>query len=252
MKLSFLGTLVLWALATAGPAPAQSAALSLYSEGNQHYRQGEYDRARQKYGAAVDSGARDARLYYNLGNACFKSQRLGEAIVWYERALRLEPRDEDIRANLAFARHVKQDRDPVDDSPAVWRFLVRLHEYPTLDELCGVVGVLWLACFALGGWRLWTGRGGSVSAAALTACVILTLTAGGWLGRRAAQQAREYAIVTASQATARSAPEAENTAIFVAHEGTRVQVERREGDWLLIRLANGVGGWLLAADVTAI
>lgn len=242
----------LWAAGSPPPTVAQSSAVSLYSEGNELYRQGAYEQARQRYEAATETGVRDARLFYNLGNACFKTEGLGEAILWYERALRLEPRDEDIRANLAFARHVKKDREPVDDSPAVWRFLVCLHQYPTLDELAGAFGLLWLTCFAWAGWSLWTGRRGSGATAFLVTCIVITAAMAGWLGRRAFDHGAEAAIVTAVQTTARSAPEAGETAIFLVHEGTRVRVERREDGWLLIRLANGLGGWLRAEDVTVI
>jgi len=237
--------------AAAPEAAAESAAASLYSEGNELYRRGDYEAARERYLAAAETGVRDARLFYNLGNACFKAEHLGEALVWYERAARLEPRDDDIRANLAFARHVKRDRDPPDTSPAAWRFAVRLHRYPTLDELAAAFGLLWLGLFALAGWRLW-GRGGSGLTVALAACILLTAATAGWLGRRAAERAAELAIVTVDQATARSAPEPGETAIFLVHEGTRVRVERREEGWLLIRLANGLGGWLRADAVTTI
>ena len=248
----YLWVALLWVLAGVDTGMAQSSAVTLYGEGNELYRQGAYDRALEKYRLAAGTGVEDARLFYNLGNACFKSQRLGEAILWYERALRLEPRDEDIVANLNFARHVKQDREPVDDSPAVWRFLVRLHEYPTLDELAGALGLLWLSSFALAAWRLWMGRTGSGVVAALITCICVTAATAGWLGRRASDHAAEAAIVTVEQATARSAPEADETAILVIHEGTRVLVERRETGWLLIRLANGLGGWLRDGDVTVI
>ena len=53
----------------------------------------------------------DARLLYDLGNTCFKSDRLGEAILWYERARLLSPRDEDVGANLHFASRVRKDRE---------------------------------------------------------------------------------------------------------------------------------------------
>ena len=101
--------LLLLTLTTTGEdARAQTVAVGLYAEGNALYRAGEFAAARQRYLAAVKTGVRDVRLFYNLGNACFKSERLGEAVLWYERSLRLEPRDEDVLANLRFARRVKR------------------------------------------------------------------------------------------------------------------------------------------------
>ena len=81
--------LALWASALG----AQSAAMGQYNEANVLYRAGDFTKARQVYLKAVSTDVADARLFYNLGNACFKSGLLGEAILWYERARRLAPDD---------------------------------------------------------------------------------------------------------------------------------------------------------------
>ena len=73
---------------------AQSAASGLFADANELYRRGEYEEARNKYLQITADGVRDARLFYNLGNASFKESRLGDAIVWYERAIQLDPRDD--------------------------------------------------------------------------------------------------------------------------------------------------------------
>ena len=65
-------------IALAGAVWAQSAAEGLFAEANQLYRAGAYEAAREKYQEVVEAGYVDARLFYNLGNACFKSDRLGE------------------------------------------------------------------------------------------------------------------------------------------------------------------------------
>ena len=90
------------------------AAAGQYNEANALYRAGNFAAARRSYLEVVDSGVEDARIYYNLGNACFKSGKLGEAILWYERARRLLPHDEDIEANLRFSNLVKQGPRPAN------------------------------------------------------------------------------------------------------------------------------------------
>ena len=90
------------------------AAAGQYNEANALYRAGDFAAARRMYLEVVDAGVEDARIYYNLGNACFKSGKLGEAILWYERARRLLPHDEDIEANLRFANLVKQGPRPAN------------------------------------------------------------------------------------------------------------------------------------------
>ncbi len=65
-------------------------------------------------------------------------------------------------------------------------------------------------------------------------------------------ESRDDGVITAPEAIARSAPDADETVVFMVHEGTKVRIHRQEGPWLLIRLANGWGGWMLARDVTVI
>lgn len=235
-----------------GAALGQPASVALYNEANSLYRQGDYPAARERYLQVVDSGVQDSRVYYNLGNACFKAGRIGEAILWYERALRLDPRDADIRANLRFANQLKKDREPAPEGIAAW--FLGIYLSPTLDELSLVFGLLLLAVFGLGVWRLWNReRPRALWRWLLLASSGLMVLAGAFLGARLYRQGQVVeGIVIAAEATARSAPDEAHTAVFVVHEGTRVRLERREGDWVLIHLVTGMGGWLPAAAIALI
>ena len=237
-----------------GEALAQSAALGLYNEANALYRRGEFQAARDKYFQVTQAGVQDARLYYNLGNAYFKTEQLGEAILWYERALRHDPRDADIRANLRFANRVKKDRDPVSEENVVWRFLVKLYLFPTLNELSLALGLTLFMVVVLIARRLWSReRARALWMLLIISCSGLTVLVGIYLGARVYQQEHLVeAIVTAGEGIARYGPDEAQTVVFVVHEGTKVRVERREGDWLLVRLPNSLGGWLPAKAVTEI
>jgi len=241
-------------VASVGVAVARSAAVSAFAEANVLYRAGDYDAARAAYLEITEMGLIDYRLFYNFGNACFKSNRIGEAIVWYERAQRLKPRDEDVRANLRFARHIKKDRQPSVDDKAVWRGLSRLYMYPTEDELCVAFLLLSLILFGVAVWRLRhdldTGR--TWRRLFRLSCA-LTVVAGVYLGARIYQlESAIDAVITVEQAKARSGPDPEQTVNFIVHEGTTVHVERLEGDWSLVRLPSGLGGWVSSADLTEI
>jgi tetratricopeptide (TPR) repeat protein len=233
-------SLVLFVLVTHGPAGSQTAAAGLYAEGNAFYRQNEFATARERYMAAVESGVRDARLFYNLGNACFKSDRLGEAVLWYERAQRLEPRDPDILANLRFVRRVKRDQDPDGEGGGLYG----VYLWPTMNELFAATSLGLLGLFLLACWRLWQPPGATAQVT-LVILGVWILTAGVFTGARLQRElSLVEAIVLVEEGTARSGPEPAQTPVFVVHEGTKVVVERREDGWLLVRLANGLGGWL--------
>lgn len=238
-------------LGAAATAVARSAADGLFAEGNDLYRKGEFAAARQRYLAAAETGARDPRLFYNLGNACFKDGRLGEAVVWYERALRLAPRDEDARANLQFARRVKRDQEP-EGADGLGSALYALYLWPTLNELVLAVTLCLVAGFAAASWRVVRG-GGAACVAVLVLCASGAAGAGGWAGTRLHRHVQlQEAVLTVDEGTARSGPGARETPVFVVHEGTKVTVERQEGNWLLVRLGNGLGGWLPVSAVTVI
>ena len=234
-------------------AGAQSASVGLFNEANDRYRGGDFEGARRAYLQVVDSGVQDARLFYNLGNANFKSGRLGEAILWYERANHLSPRDEDIVANLRFAHQVKKDRDAPADGNAVSLFLTDAFFYPTLSELSFLLALGWIGLFGLLGWRVWFHRTQALWLGALSVCALLTVGGGVWLSFRVYHQASEVsAIALAEVVTARSGPDVNQTEVFIMHEGTKVRIVRREGDWILVRLQNGLGGWVGADQVEPI
>ncbi|MFT5374042.1 MAG: tetratricopeptide (TPR) repeat protein [Candidatus Latescibacterota bacterium] len=233
---------------------AQTAAVGLYNEANSHYRNGDFASAQRAYMQVVDSGVRDARLFYNLGNAHFKLQHLGEAILWYERAYRLDPRDEDIAANLLFANQVKVDRDEEEKGNPVTFFVIDAFFFPTLSELTLLFGMGWFGLFALGAWRLLNrSAGGSLWLVTILVCGGVAAAGGSWLGMRSYQHAHAVsAIVVAEMVTARSGPDATQTEVFSMHEGTKVSVVRGEGGWVLVRLQNGLGGWVQTEQVDII
>ena len=83
---------------------------SLLNKANNHYLEGNFDKAAELYQTLVDSGYHNAELYFNLGNSYFKLNRIPYAILNYERAYLLKPNDEDIEFNLEFARTYTVDR----------------------------------------------------------------------------------------------------------------------------------------------
>ena len=97
------------------PAPEADAPASeatpdeLWDRANTAYINGDYHLATEIYGEILDRGLSSVKLYYNLGNSCFKEGRLGESILYYRRALRLAPGNDDIRYNLGVAEARTKD-----------------------------------------------------------------------------------------------------------------------------------------------
>ncbi len=243
------------ALLPAMAAPAfATGAEELFETGNSAYEQGRYEDAAAAYTTILGYGVADPRVFYNLGNASFKMGKLGRAILSYERALRLDPSDQEARDNLEFARGRIRDRIPDPEVPYPVALVKSFVDGWSLDALalivlvpylsaCGLVGAMTLARGALR--RRLLGYGAAF-------CGIAALIVGVALGTRIADSRAEHAIVMNDRADALSGPAVDNTVLFSVHEGTRLDVHNRRGDWLQVTLPNGLTGWVRADQVESV
>ena len=133
---------------------------TIFFRANNAYREENYDAAIQDYEELINAGIRGANIYYNLGNAYLRTDNKGKAILYYERAFRMRPRDADIRANLKFARTLVES-GAQQTSPSWYnQVLFFLHGFLSANEMVFLASALYfaiIALFALGiwfrGWR---------------------------------------------------------------------------------------------------
>ena len=231
---------------------SQTAAMGFYNEANSRYRNGDFLSAIAGYERAVESGGNNSPLFYNLGNAYFENGDIGKAILWFERAKKLAPRDEDIQANLRFAQEVKKDREP-EDTGDIEKLLGDFFNFPSMNELSLIFSICWICLFVTAGWCLFYHRWNGKSTVFLGFFIFLSFSFGGWaLLRTYSLMGETPAIVMNDVVTARSGPGITQTEVFIVHEGTKVFVKRRENEWILVRLHNGMGGWVLSAQIKVI
>ena len=212
---------------------------SAFESANKLYEEGKFAEAAAAYESLVQSRQVSAALYFNLGNAWFKSGQIGRAIAAYRQAEQITPRDPDLRANLQFARN--QTPAPTL-SPSRWqRWLGRL----TLNEwtvLAAVVLWLWLLLLAILRWRpnLRLVLRAYVFSLAVLAALLCACAA------TALQETRltRAAIVITHEATARYGPLAESPAAFTVHDGAELQVLDQKDEWLQVSGGPRRTGWL--------
>jgi hypothetical protein len=211
-----------------------------YNEGNRLYAQKDYPGAVHAYEEALKSG-HDPRTHYNLGNALFRTGKIGEAIVHYRRAYYLAPRDHDIAANLAFARAYRLDKSTASASPFAHladRALRRLSR----SEAALLAGVLFtLAGLALSAWIVWRAR-----VLALAAGLFALIGLYGFLAQQlwAGEVDARPAVVVVPEVSAASGPGDEFKQVLLLHDGTEVRIRETRGNWALVQLPGGSGGWL--------
>jgi len=219
------------------------------------YVRGEYQQAIKDYEALLKQGV-SADLYYNLGNAYYRTENITRAVLNYERALLLSPGDRDIRFNLQMARSKTIDKiTPEQDMFFVtwYRSLVNLTSVDGWADiaLISLALAIVLALLYLFSERIWLRKVGFFGAIILIVFFLLSNVF-------AHQQKdllvnRRGAIVTAPAVTVKSTPAKQGTDLFILHEGTKVTItDGSMKDWKGIRLADGKEGWIETQQIELI
>ena len=227
--------------------PSSNNPDELWQIANTAYNAGNYAQAEECYTRIVEQGLHSAALYYNLANAHFKQDELGKAMLYYNRALRLRPNDEDIRHNLEYAE--QSTKDSIEEIPefflktwikslrgalscTAWGILSLLMLVAAL-----VCGLLYLLAQRLSlrkiGFYLMT----------VTALLFVVTTAFAWSERNMLVE-RSEAIIMNSAVSIKSSPDRSATELFVLHEGTKVTIGETIDGWAEVRIADGRKGWI--------
>ena len=228
---------------------AQSEAWAkVMDKANALYESGDYASAIETYQQVIDGGMRHSAVYYNLGNAYCRSGDLGRAVLNYERARRLAPRDEDIRANLAFARTQVADQLPIAEDGAVWAALTGWHRALTVNEIAWVAWALFVALCALGvvGFLSHRRRPGLISASVIGIVLALALAS---LGFKVYGLNQDHAVIVAPEVGVYSGPDDTYMLEFTLHAGTMMTIEEEREDWVRGEISGDFQGWLPAEAV---
>jgi tetratricopeptide (TPR) repeat protein len=217
-----------------------SAALS---QANEAYVAGDYTQAIAGYQSLVAAGHRHPLLHYNLGNAYLRQGELGRAIASYRRATAGAPRNQDVRANLAFARKSARDAVAPPEPPMVWRTIFAWHYALAPAELWLALVVLNLVLWALLALRLWRRHEALTWAAAIAG--VLVVACGASLALRSVAPSR-VAVVVPREVEVRSGLRDDTVLRFKLHAGSEVAVREERDGWLRIALPDGEQGWIQA------
>ncbi|MFH0919410.1 MAG: tetratricopeptide repeat protein [Fibrobacterota bacterium] len=228
---------------------ATSLSQELLDKANRQYEKGTFDSAAATYEKILSSGLHDPRVYYNLGNACFRQKEIGRAILCYEKAHRLDPSDKDIMANLLFARSATVDKIVPREEGFLTRIFLFFHNLLSLSTQTVLVLVLLylLSAVFIGLFVLPRFRGPFKAVAA--ALFVLLLLTGFSFGVKCWQDSTQReAIVLSPQVSAMNEPDGAQT-LFTVHEGARFHLGRKVGSWYFASLENGISGWVHEVDL---
>jgi tetratricopeptide (TPR) repeat protein len=214
-----------------------------FTKANQEYAQGHFKEAISGYETLVRGGQWSANLFYDLGNAYFRTGDFGHAILNYERALALERHHPEAAANLQIARDEARALELQQSWPE--RYL----QFASVNQYCIAAAIaFWLAVFGVV-MLIFARRKSGASIAALILCLLVgagaiyamyTLEGG--------SNGSALAIVTGNDVQARLATADSANSVLALPAGSEVKILSTRGDWVYAALPNTLRGWIPAKD----
>lgn len=219
----------------------------LWTRANDAYASGEYGTAVNLYDSIVREEYVSHKLYYNIGNAYFKNGQTGKAVLYYNKALLQSPGDKDTAHNLELANSYVKDR--IEVLPEFFlRKWIRSIQFGLSSNMWAVVSVVMFAVmlisvilFLLSGRIALRKSGfyiGIISAVMFIFSTVFSTRI------RNGIENPGYAVIISSSASVKSSPDNNSKDLFILHEGTKVRVADRLGEWREITIADGNKGWI--------
>ena len=216
-------------------------------QANQSYSNGDFETAISQYESVVNAGYESSGLYFNLGNAYFKMNNVPAAILYYEKARKLDPADENILFNLELANSRIVDKmEPLPEFflKTWWksaRNLFTSDQWAKTGIICFVFLLMSASVFIVSRaiiLRKLSFYSGLVFLVIMFVSLVFSISSYRDYSRKST------AIIFTPTVTVKSSPNESSVDLFVIHEGTKVLIMDHVEGWSEVRLANGNVGWI--------
>jgi tetratricopeptide (TPR) repeat protein len=250
MKTSILTFLLIFAATVLWAVPSDSL-----NKANDLYNQGKFQQSIDTYERILAMGYESAELYYNLGNAYYRTKEVAPSLLNYERAKLLAPSDSDIQFNIEMANQLVVDKIEALPKPFFKKWRTALVNANSTDGWARISLFVFILGLVILGLYMFT-RTTFIKKLSFAGFIVAFFIAISALFLANAQhQMRSHsrgAIVFSSTVTVKASPNESGTALFVIHEGLKVEIVDAVGDWYQIRIADGNVGWMKKEDLQVI
>lgn len=232
-----------------------TAAQTHMTLGNEAYQKENYSLAIDYYTQNIEDGYESVSLYYNLANAYFKNGNNARALLWYERALRLAPADEDIKHNIAFVNQKITDKiDPIPTSifSRWWTAMAKQFNEKQWAIISIISASLLLIAVLL--FLFSKNRAIRISGFIILwlSAIILIFSILFASKEKKSLESHQEAIIMDLVVEAKNEPNASGKTLFVIHEGLKVEITAEMNGWIEIKIPNGEKGWIMENMVEVI
>ena len=219
----------------------------VYQEAVSTYENYEFEDALVGFLKLEFQGIINADLFYNIGNCNFRLNKIGLSILYYKKALKADPEHSESNRNLKYALTFTKDKQTNEENDAVSTFWRKIKTKLYLNTTALILLIIGFFIVLLVNTAILKFRGREKTGLnfAITIGVILFLVFGliGYLNLQDYYNTNQ-AVLIQKTAIAYSGPGSEFTRQFTIHEGMIFDIEKQENDWSLIKLSNGLGGWI--------
>jgi tetratricopeptide (TPR) repeat protein len=240
VRLIIIAMLVLACFLSMAQTETGPSFVEQFFEANQAYKKHQFQQAIDGYLHLIENGPENGQVYYNLGNAYFRLGDLGRAILSYERARLLIPRDGDLAFNLSHARNQTQDAsmDLQMSSLSDVLGLGGLNRYEAFFGFA-LLNLLFsaLLCIRLYKKTEWTYY------LSIFMAIVISIAGCALALKWVAWVTDDRAVVLSEEVLVQAGPDSRDTVLFKLHAGTLVHVERTEDDWTLLQVSEDKRGW---------
>ena len=227
----------------------------MMQQGNDYYQNKQYEKAIDSYNKLVDEGYSGTSLFYNLGNAYYREGKIGYAILYYQKALKLSPGDDDVQHNLAIANLKTVDK--IDTLPQFflfqwWENLLAVFSLSGWTYLAYAFYILLLLSIGLyffvknsklQKYLFFSGSGSLLLLIITSVLLVVNLNR---------QLNIKNGVIVSSIVNVKVSPDATSNDAFIVHEGLTVREEDSVDNWIKIRLDDGKEGWMPKGDIRTI
>lgn len=228
---------------------------SAFAKGNEFFQKKEFKKAIESYSAIINAGYEGSSVYYNLGNAYFREGKLGYAVLYYEKAAKLSPGDDEIIHNLKIANFRTLDKVPPIPTFFLFRFWEKMILIFSVSGWTFAAFVFYLIILVSIGIYFVSGNQGQQRISFFTGLIsiILFVAALVLLSQRIGyQHDTSKGVITASTSVVKLAPDLQSKDTFVIHEGMKVRIEDKVNDWYKIKIPDGKIGWVQGTNLEII
>ncbi|HNX00836.1 MAG TPA: tetratricopeptide repeat protein [Candidatus Cloacimonadota bacterium] len=224
---------------------------TIAQQANEAYTKKQFSQALELYGKIESQGIQNADLYYNMGNCYYRLQKLGYAILYYKKALRLDSSHSSARKNLQLSLTLTRDQQYQVQGGFIGNVIMRLMDFLTLNRVAILI-LLFLVLSVGALYYIWFSHMDGERHLPVFILIILLFflfmfIAIGFVKYHQFAGHKAAVLVVPSE-VGYSGPGSDFTRVFTIHEGMIYTIEKEEDAWSQIKLPNGLGGWIPASS----